>query len=119
MTYASLALLFLGVATVTALAAGLHRGLTRQWWWTTLVVAVLLVVLTAVFDSAMIATDLFRYGDTSLLGPRVLLVPIEDFAWPVAAAVALPALWELLTPRRNPRSPSPDHHLEGASSRER
>jgi lycopene cyclase domain-containing protein len=119
MTYASLALLFVGVAMVTALAAALHRRLTRQWWWTTLVVAVLLVVLTAAFDSAMIASDLFRYGDTSLLGPRVLLVPIEDFAWPVAAAVALPALWELLAPRRTPSAPSPDHDLEGASSGER
>jgi hypothetical protein len=53
-------------------------------------------VLTAVFDSLMILTDLFRYQAGALLGPRVLLVPVEDFAWPVCAVLALPALWELL-----------------------
>jgi lycopene cyclase domain-containing protein len=100
MTYASVAVLFLAVAGLTALAAALRRRLSRLWWSTTIVVALVLVVLTAVFDSVMISADLFRYDTGSLLGPRVLLVPIEDFAWPVAAAIALPGLWELLGSRR-------------------
>jgi hypothetical protein len=31
-----------------------------------------------------------------LLGWHVILAPVEDFAWPLAAALALPSLWELL-----------------------
>jgi hypothetical protein len=57
-----------------------------------------LVVMTVVFDSLMIAADLFRYGP-DLLGPIVWLAPVEDLAWPVATALGLPALWVLLTPR--------------------
>ncbi len=96
MTYASLAAVSLLLAVLTAGAAARLVRPTRGWWGSTLVVAVLLVVLTTVFDSVMVATHLFRYDTASLLGPRVLLVPVEDFAWPVAAALALPALWELL-----------------------
>jgi lycopene cyclase domain-containing protein len=59
------------------------------------VVGAILLVLTAVFDSVMIAADLFRYDDSALLGVHVLRVPLEDLAWPVFAALALPALWEL------------------------
>ena len=67
MTYAGLALLFVAAAA-----------------------------LTAAFDSLMIAADLFRYDAGSLTGLRVLLAPVEDFAWPVVAVLLLPALWELL-----------------------
>lgn len=112
MTYALLALLFLGVAAVTSLGAALTVGLPLPWWRTTLTVSVVLLLLTTVFDSAMIALDLFRYDTGSLLGPRIVLVPIEDFAWPVAAALALPALWELLGRTRGrdavPRSDVPE-----------
>jgi hypothetical protein len=45
--------------------------------------------------------DLFRYGASALTGLRVGLTPVEDFAWPLAVALALPALWELLGARRD------------------
>ena len=96
MTYALLAVLFLVVSAVPAVTATLTGRLTPSWWRTTAAVAVVLVVLTAVFDSIMIAFDLFRYDTAALLGLRVARVPVEDFAWPVAAALALPGLWALL-----------------------
>jgi lycopene cyclase domain-containing protein len=96
MTYAGLAAVFLAVAVLTALAAARLARPGRSWWWSTVAVAVALCVLTAVFDTLMIHADLFRYDTGALLGLRVLLVPVEDFAWPVAAALGLPALWELL-----------------------
>jgi lycopene cyclase domain-containing protein len=99
MTYALLALLFLLASAVPALIATLTGGLAPSWWRATAAVAVILVGLTAVFDSVMIAADLFRYDTAALLGPRVAQVPIEDFAWPVAAALALPALWKWLGKR--------------------
>jgi hypothetical protein len=42
---------------------------------------------------------LFTYTDAHLLGPRIGLAPIEDFAYPLAAVILLPALWARL--RRN------------------
>jgi lycopene cyclase domain-containing protein len=103
MTYAWLAVLFLVVSAVPAVTATLTGRLTTSWWRTTVTVALVLVVLTAVFDSIMISFDLFRYDTAALLGLRVVRVPIEDFAWPVAAALALPALWALLGRRATAR----------------
>jgi lycopene cyclase domain-containing protein len=111
MTYGSLALVFLGLAALPALVAGLTVGLPVGWCPITAAVAGVLLVLTAVFDTGMIAMDLFRYDPASLIGLRVLLVPIEDFAWPLAAAIALPAIWELLgrSPRLTSESAAHDH----------
>jgi lycopene cyclase domain-containing protein len=95
-SYASLAAVFLAAAVLTAAAAARAARPSRGWWCSTLTVALVLCVLTAVFDTVMIAGDLFRYGAGALLGVRVLLVPVEDFAWPLAAALLLPALWQLL-----------------------
>jgi lycopene cyclase domain-containing protein len=103
MTYAWLAVVFLVVSAVPAVTATLTGRLTTSWWRTTVTVALVLVVLTAVFDSIMISFDLFRYDTAALLGLRVARVPIEDFAWPVAAALVLPALWALLGRRGDVR----------------
>lgn len=55
--------------------------------------SVALFVLTAVFDSVMIGAQLFHYESEHLLGMHIWLAPIEDFSYPLAAAVLLPALW--------------------------
>ena len=102
MTYAVLAFLFVAGGAILALAATWTAGLSRRWWLSTILVGLLLLVLTAVFDTLMIVADLFRYDESALLGPRVLLVPVEDFAWPVFAVLAVPALWELLGRRSKP-----------------
>ncbi|MBT0994955.1 lycopene cyclase [Cellulomonas sp. DKR-3] len=102
MTYVALAVPFLAVsAAVLTVAAATERRRGRRGA-ALLVVAIatgaVLSVLTVVFDSAMIAADLFRYDEASLLGPRLWLTPVEDLAWPWAAALLLPALHALLTP---------------------
>ncbi|MCA5892079.1 lycopene cyclase domain-containing protein [Isoptericola sp. NEAU-Y5] len=99
MTYAGLALLALLVALAVAMVTAVVRRPGGRWWAATALTATVLVALTVVFDSLMISADLFRYGDGALLGPRVWLTPVEDLAWPVVAALALPALLELVTPR--------------------
>lgn len=58
--------------------------------------ALMIGVLTAVFDSVMIAAGLFTYAEEHLLGLRIGLAPVEDFAYPLAAAALLPALWTAL-----------------------
>ncbi|MEJ3406037.1 lycopene cyclase domain-containing protein [Rathayibacter sp. YIM 133350] len=61
---------------------------------------VLTLVATAVFDNIMIAVGIMSYSVHSRSGIQIGLAPIEDFAYPVAAAVLLPSLWVLLGGRR-------------------
>jgi lycopene cyclase domain-containing protein len=103
LSYLALALLFLAAAALVAVAAQFVVRPSSRWWTATAGVAGALLVLTAVFDSLMIAADLFRFDESRLVGVRVLLAPVEDFAWPLAAALALPALWALLGHRTRPR----------------
>lgn len=58
---------------------------------------IVLFVLTAVFDSIMIATGLFAYSDEQRLGLEIGLAPIEDFAYPLVCALVVPAVWSLLS----------------------
>lgn len=103
MTYLLLSLLFLAVAVVVlavALAVTPDRGrLVRRWWAPVAVAAVAVLVLTAVFDNVMIGVGFMTYDDAHISGAKLGLVPIEDFAYPLAALLLLPALW-LLTRRR-------------------
>ena len=96
MTYALLAVPFLAAGLSLALLATRRLPHPRPWWTATLLVGAALVLLTGAFDSLMVAADLFRYRESALLGPRALLTPVEDFAWPVFAVLAVPALWELV-----------------------
>lgn len=103
MTYASLAAVVLALAVV---AHGALRALARRrgtlpahLGTATTLTALVLLVLTVVFDSAMIAADLFRFDDSQLLGVRLGLAPLEDLAWPVASALVLPALAAAVAPR--------------------
>jgi lycopene cyclase domain-containing protein len=61
-----------------------------------------LLVLTAVFDNVIVGTGIVGYDPARILGLRIGVAPIEDFAYPVAAALGLPALWTVLGPRREP-----------------
>ncbi|MCT1589447.1 MULTISPECIES: lycopene cyclase domain-containing protein [Kocuria] len=96
MTYAALAALFVAATAVVAGLVSWRRRLGAAWWATTALTILGLLLLTVVFDSLMIAVDLFRYDEAQLLGWSVGLAPIEDLAWPVAAGLLLPSLWELL-----------------------
>jgi lycopene cyclase domain-containing protein len=101
MTYAGLAVPFLALAATALLLATVLRRPGRDWWVATGITLVALLVLTVVFDNLMIAVDLFRYRDDQVSGVSVGLAPVEDLAWPVAAALGLPALGLLLEgPRR-------------------
>ncbi|MBS1673475.1 MAG: lycopene cyclase domain-containing protein [Actinobacteria bacterium] len=72
-----------------------------------------LVLLTAVFDSLMIAAGLFTYAPDRISGIRIGLAPIEDLAYPVAAALLGSAAWNLRraspAERHDGRRPDPAH----------
>ena len=102
MTFAELNVIFL-VAAAVVFAAGLWRSPNaREGAVAALVALVALSVLTAIFDNVMIASGLFDYGGHTLNGLRVGLAPIEDFAYPAAAALLLPGLWMLLSRKGKP-----------------
>jgi len=96
MTYLLLDAVFLVAAgAVAALALGQGRVGRERLGAIGIALAVLLV-LTAVFDTVMIAVGLVAYDPALLMGFRVGLAPLEDFAYPVAAAILLPSLWSLM-----------------------
>jgi lycopene cyclase domain-containing protein len=106
MTYPLLCAVFLAVAAMAGVAlraaAGRSAGdgpppRARE----ILPVAAALIVLTAVFDNLMIVAGLFAYTDERTSGLRIGLAPLEDFAYPIAVAILLPALWGFLGRRRD------------------
>ena len=99
MTFLELNAVFLGLAALAWIAAWAARRIRRGAPAAVALSVGALFVLTAVFDNVMIASGLFDYGGDALTGIRIGLAPIEDFAYPLGAAVLLPALWMLLAPR--------------------
>lgn len=102
MSYAILASAVVGIAGLAAagmlvIAGGRHLGRTLGAMGIT---ALVIGVLTAVFDSIMIAAGLFQYVEEHLLGLYIGLAPIEDFSYVIAATLLLPALWLALGGRR-------------------
>lgn len=100
MSYLLLNAVFLAVVLLLVLLAlrGARTGGSgrARWWARSAVVFTLLAVLTVVFDSIMIWADLFRFEDEHMSGLRIWLAPVEDLAWPLAAALLLPAVWTWL-----------------------
>jgi len=103
MSYLELNAVFLGIAAAAVLAALAAGRFTRAAGAAVAVTLAVLLVLTAVFDNAMIASGLFDYAGHALAGARVGLAPLEDFAYPLGAALLLPALWLLLAGRAKGR----------------
>lgn len=98
MTYLYVNLAVMAVAAVAA-ALALSRVDPRHRRHTLLVSLIAFAVvalLTAVFDTIMIAVGLFTYAEEHLIGWRIGLAPIEDFSYVFVVALLLPALWALL-----------------------
>ena len=94
MTYLLLDLPFLGAVALVALAAALARRAPR--WRAIGLAAIPLVLLTAVFDNVIVGTGVVAYDAGRISGIRLGVMPIEDFAYALAAVVLLPSLWTLL-----------------------
>ena len=97
MTYTYLNLAFIAFALVAVFA------LTRK---TKLPLKVLglatvcLLLLTAISDNFIVASGIVAYTESNILGLRIGVAPIEDFAYALVAALALPALWNHLGRRK-------------------
>lgn len=75
----------------------------KQWGIAVAVTLVLLCVLTAVFDNLMIAAGFFSYSSEQISGWRIGAAPVEDFLYVQAAALLLPALWQLMAAKSGGR----------------
>ena len=100
MTYIQLAACFLLVAILGGLLLTLASRRRRPVPSAVILTVLVLFLLTAVFDTVMIASGLFHYAQDPLLGLHIGLAPLEDFAYPLAGALLLPALWTALRARR-------------------
>ncbi|ARU52000.1 lycopene cyclase domain-containing protein [Cellulosimicrobium cellulans] len=109
--------LVLNVLVLAALVAVSWRVLRRLGASAVVRTAVVLCVLTLVFDTLMIAADLYVYAPDKILGVYLWGAPLEDFAYPLAAALGVPVLWTVLGDRRRPAStpdaPGTDRRDEG------
>ncbi|MEO6828017.1 MAG: lycopene cyclase domain-containing protein [Microbacteriaceae bacterium] len=103
MSYLWLSLLFLTIAAGVLATALLSRRGTRQLlarWFAPIIAAGLVVLtLTALFDNVMIQAGLMTYAASTLSGLHIGLAPLEDFAYPLAGLMLLPALWLLFGSR--------------------
>lgn len=95
-----LALVVRGVAQVLVRRRGHRLPLAP-----TVAAAVAVVALTAVFDNVMLAAGIDDYARAHASSLTLGRAPIEDFSYPLAAAVLLPAVWEL-TRRRTHADPA-------------
>ncbi|WP_010204393.1 lycopene cyclase domain-containing protein [Salinibacterium sp. PAMC 21357] len=103
MTYWLLNAVFLAIVALLAVAAvATHRA---PRWRAIAITTGILLVMTAVFDNVMISVGLVGYSPDAISGAFIGVAPLEDFAYAVAAVVALPCLWTLLGKRT---SASPD-----------
>jgi len=108
--YVVLSTVFLGIACIAAVIAIVstpahERGTRiRRWIVPLAVTGAALMVLTAVFDNIMIALGFMVYSDAHTTGLAIGLAPLEDFSYPLAGLVLLPALWVIFTPHRSDAS---------------
>lgn len=103
MTYLQLAACFVAAAAIAGVALSIAVRGRGPRLGAAAVTAMTLLVLTAVFDTIMIASGLFHYSPDHLAGIHIGLAPIEDFAYPLAGVLLLPALWTALRARRGTR----------------
>ncbi|MHA7276403.1 lycopene cyclase domain-containing protein [Arthrobacter sp. Hz1] len=93
---------FVPILAIAAWAYRTRRSLLPSWGAIGITLVVLLLA-TAVFDNVLIAAGIVDYNADLILGVRLALAPIEDFAYTVGACILLPSLWALI-PGRSSKS---------------
>ena len=95
MTYLLLNNIFIAISL--GAAATVLRG--RQWLLVGKVLGPLLI-LTAIFDNAIIASGIVAYDPSKISGVMIGAVPIEDFAYTIAAVAIVPSVWSAMINRK-------------------
>jgi lycopene cyclase domain-containing protein len=104
-TYLLISLPFLAVAAGVAwLARPRDPAASGRRRIATALAAGVLVVLTALFDSLIVGTGIVAYDDAHRSGWTIGLAPVEDFLYPLAGVLLLPAVWSLASRGRRVRT---------------
>jgi len=106
----------MNVIVLTVLLVVCAPVLRRMRVWPLVWTALHLCLLTLVFDTLMIAADLYVYAPDKILGVYLWGAPLEDFAYPLAAALAMPVLWTVLGERAARRAAPADAASTGPAS---
>jgi len=113
MTYLLICVPFVLVSTIIAVISlrRMPAGTRARRALAVAIGAAVLLALTAVFDTVMISAGLFGYAEGTRLGATIGLAPVEDFAYPIAAVLLVPAVWTLVvSPRRGSGRPERAPH---------
>ena len=102
MTYLWMDIAFLALA---AMIAQIGRGQVALR--ASVFAGLALLLMTAVFDNAIIGAGIVAYEADKILGLKLGLAPIEDFAYSIAAVLIVPAIWVALG-RRSGRGGNAD-----------
>lgn len=88
--------LILNVVFMAIVLSALWRLEALHWNRTMTYLLAALLVLTAIFDSLLIAIGIFDYNPSKILGLRVGYAPIEDFMYGALAVIIIPSIWNKL-----------------------
>jgi lycopene cyclase domain-containing protein len=92
--YLTLNLLFLGLSLLALLLVPKNR------WPAYLVGMVPMFVITAIFDNLIVAARIVGYDSSKITGIMIGIVPIEDFAYTIAAVLIVPSVWSAMLNRK-------------------
>lgn len=86
------------VIAVAMIVQQIRKGHDPGRWllWRYLITLIILLAFTAIFDNAIVGAGIVEYDPSTITGIYVGVVPIEDFAYSVAAVLILPTLWGVL-----------------------
>jgi lycopene cyclase domain-containing protein len=94
MNYLTLNLTFLATSVLALLLVPKNR-------WPAYLVGILpMVVLTAIFDNLIVGAGIVDYDPSKISGILVGIVPIEDFAYTIAAVLIVPSVWSAMVNRK-------------------
>lgn len=88
--------LTLNVAVLVVLVAVSVPVLRRLRGWPVIGTIAHLSMLTLVFDTLTIGVGLYVFDPTKIVGVYLWGAPLEDFAYAIAAGIAMPVLWTVL-----------------------
>jgi lycopene cyclase domain-containing protein len=94
MTYLTLNLIFLGVSMFALLLVPMNR------WPAYLIGLLPMLALTLIFDNLIVGSGIVEYDPSKISGVMIGRVPIEDFAYTIAAVLIVPSVWSAMVNRK-------------------
>jgi lycopene cyclase domain-containing protein len=92
--YLTLNLLFLGLSVLAMFLVPKNR------WQAYLVGMLPMIAVTAIFDNLIVAAGIVAYDPSKISGIMIGIVPIEDFAYTIAAVLIVPSVWSAMLNRK-------------------